>query len=182
LFYHIVVRNFGEPEDFRYKNWRRAWGKYVIPRALVQVYFLQGSFMLIIGLAVNYVNTTSLELNLWSLAGIFVFFVGYLFQVIGDYELKEFMKKKKGLLKTGTWSITRHPNYFGESVMWFGIFIFAFINGAPVWTIVSPITITLVLRFISIPLLEEKMKKREGWDEYSKRVNIMFPWVKNGNK
>lgn len=178
LFYHIAKRNIGKGEDFRYKNWRRAWGKYVVPRAFLQVFMLQATFMFIIGSAANYVNIYSLDFMPISIIGLVVFFIGYYFQVIGDYELKVFLQKNKGLMKSGLWGITRHPNYFGESVMWFGIFLYAFLNGAPWYYVISPITITLVLRFISIPLLEEKMSKREGWEDYSKRVNIMFPWVK----
>ena len=180
LFYHIGRRNIGEPEDFRYKNWRKAWGKYVIPRAFLQVFMLQATFMYIISLGITFINTNTdgAELQLISLIGVVVFFIGYYFQVIGDYELKEFVKNKKGLLQTGLWSITRHPNYFGESVMWFGIFIFAVLNGAPWFVVISPLTITVILRFISIPILEEKMSKRDGWEQYAKRVNIMFPWVK----
>lgn len=178
LFYHIAKRNIGEKEDFRYQNWRKAWGKYVIPRAFIQVYMLQATFMFIISLGVTYININNYDFSMISVLGIILFFIGYYFQVIGDYELKEFVKNKKGLLQTGLWSITRHPNYFGESVMWFGIALYALLNGAPWFVVVSPITITLILRFISIPLLEEKMSKREGWETYAKRVNIMFPWVK----
>jgi steroid 5-alpha reductase family enzyme len=178
LFYHIAKRNIGEKEDFRYRNWRKAWGKYVVPRAFLQVYMLQATFMFIISLGVTYININNYDFSMISFLGVGLFFVGYYFQVIGDYELKEFVKNKRGLLQTGLWSITRHPNYFGESVMWFGIALYALLNGAPWFVVVSPLTITIILRFISIPLLEEKMSKREGWDTYSKRVNIMFPWVK----
>lgn len=178
LFYHIARRNIGKPEDFRYENWRKAWGKAVIPRAFLQVYMLQATFMFIIASAVNYMNLNVLEFKTISIIGIAMFFIGYFFQVIGDYQLKEFMKNKKGLLATGLWSYTRHPNYFGESVMWFGLFIFGVLNGVPYWTVISPLTITIILRFISIPLLEEKMSKREGWDAYANKVNIMFPWRK----
>lgn len=178
LFVHIGRRNIGKPEDFRYQNWRKAWGKYVVLRAFLQVYMLQATFMFLIAYAVNYVNLYINTLNYLSLIGVAIFFVGFYFQVEGDYQLKRFLKYNRGLLQTGLWSITRHPNYFGESLMWIGISVFAICNGAPFYVLISPLVITVVLRFISIPILEEKMKQKKGWEEYSEKVSIFIPYIK----
>lgn len=179
LFYHILRRNIFEEEDFRYKNWRKAWGKWVVPRAFLQVFMLQGIFQYMIGSTSYYLNVFEKEFMYISVIGIILWIIGYYFQVVGDSQLKQFIRKKdktEKLLKTGLWSITRHPNYFGESLMWWGIYVFALLNGAPWYLIISPLTITIVLYFISTPLLEEKMKEREGWDEYAKETPMFLPF------
>lgn len=178
LFYHILKRNIFEEEDFRYKAWRKAWGKYVIPRAFLQVFMLQGFLMYLIASPVFFINTRSLEFNYLSIIGIVVFLVGYYFQVRGDNELKKHVnnpEKKGTLLQDGLWKYTRHPNYFGEATMWWGMLLFALLNGAPIYFVISPITINVVLYFISTPLLENKMKKRKGWDEYASKTNMFIP-------
>ena len=84
---------------------------------------------------------------------------------------------KGKLLQTGLWKYTRHPNYFGEATMWWGLFIFALIIGVPVYYIISPITITAVLYFISTPILEEKMAERDEWAEYAKKTPMFIPFM-----
>jgi steroid 5-alpha reductase family enzyme len=178
LFYYILKRNIFEEEDFRYKAWRKSWGKWVIPRAYLQVFLLQGFFMYLIGSTVFYLNTNKQDFNYLSLIGIGIFLFGYYFQVRGDRELKNHIKnpKTKGsLLTTGLWKLTRHPNYFGEATMWWGVFIYASFNNTPLYFIISPITINLVLYFISTPLLEQRMKTKGGWDEYASKTNMFIP-------
>jgi len=177
LFYHIAKRNIGKPEDFRYLNWRKAWGKWVVPRAFLQVFMLQATLQFLIGLPIFYFLEKGLEFAVYSYIGVGLFLLGYFFQVVGDYQLKVHINKKSGtLLKTGLWSITRHPNYFGESLMWVSMYLVVLLSGGPWYLVISPLVITSVLRFISIPLLEENMKKREGWDEYTKKVAIFYPF------
>jgi steroid 5-alpha reductase family enzyme len=177
LFYHILQRNIFAEEDFRYQNWRKKWGKWVIPRAFLQVYLLQGFFMWIIGASAYYVNANETSLNLIGIIGLIVWLAGYLFEVVGDAQLKRHIASKTGgLITTGVWKYTRHPNYFGEVLMWLGLFLFAVFNGAPWYAILSPLAMFYVLYFISTPLLEERMQKYEGWETYKKRTNMFFAW------
>lgn len=182
LFYHILKRNAFKEEDFRYKKWREQWGKYVIPRAFFQVYMLQGVFMFVVGLTVNYVNVVKLNFNWYILIGVVVWIIGYLFEVIGDKQLKDHINNEamKGkLLKTGLWKHTRHPNYFGEALMWWGIYIIVIMASNAWYLVVSPLSITILLRFVSgVPLLERKMKERDGWDEYAKHTSAFIPFLK----
>jgi steroid 5-alpha reductase family enzyme len=126
LSYHIYLRNHGKPEDFRYANWRREWGKWVVPRAFFQVYLLQALMMMLVGYGVFYACGISGKVfNIVSGAGVLIWVLGYYFEVIGDYQLAEFKKKpesKGKIMTTGLWRYTRHPNYFGEATMWWGIF------------------------------------------------------------
>lgn len=180
LFYHILKRNLFEEEDFRYAAWRKAWGKYVIPRAFLQVFMLQGLFMFIVGIGAFLFNTGNYVLSTISYIGIAIFFIGYGFEAIGDLQLKNHLAdpSQKGVLLTkGLWKYTRHPNYFGEAVIWWGIFIMVVSAGVPWYVVISPIAITYLLRFVSgVPLLEAKMKNAKGWDAYASVTNAFIPW------
>lgn len=80
-------------------------------------------------------------------------------------------------MKEGLWRYTRHPNYFGEATMWWGIFLMALSIPGGIVTIISPITITVLLLFVSgVPLLEKSMKDNPGFQEYMKETNKFFPW------
>lgn len=180
LTFHLFKRNAFSEEDFRYKKWREEWGAWVIPRAFFQVFMLQAVFMFVVGIGIFYVNKFGdLEMINWLLiAGIVIWVIGFVFEVIGDYQLKLHIKnKKKGLLTTGLWKYTRHPNYFGEALLWFGIFVITLSFNAPFILIISPLTITFLLRFVSgVPMLERKMENREGWSEYAQKTNAFLPW------
>ena len=183
LFYHILKRNLFKEEDFRYKKWREDWGKYVIPRAFVQVYLQQALFMFIVGIAVYHVNTrSSVTFNYWMLIGIAIWIIGYYFEALGDKQLKDHInnpEQKGKLLTTGLWKYTRHPNYFGEALMWWGIFVFSIIGSNAWYIIISPIAITVLLRFVSgVPLLERKMSKHPDWENYAKHTSAFIPFLK----
>ncbi len=180
LFYHILKRNLFDAEDFRYAAWRKAWGKWIIPRAFLQVFMLQGLFMFVVGYPAFYINTKSETMTVVSYIGIMLYLIGMFFETVGDKQLRDFIKdkSKSGLLTTGLWKYTRHPNYFGESVIWWGVFLFAVGSGAPIVVVFSPVIITFLLRFVSgVPMLEAKMSQKEGWDDYAKKTNAFIPWV-----
>lgn len=185
LFYHILKRNHRKGEDFRYRKWREEWGKYVVPRAFLQVFMLQGAFMYIISLSAiltaEQAKKPTEEMNLLLLGiGVGIWCLGFCFEALGDYQLKRFIgnPSNKGLLMNqGLWKYTRHPNYFGEAILWWGIFLIALSGGASVFAILSPITITMLLLFVSgVPLLEKAMKDRPGYQEYSRKTSVFIPW------
>jgi steroid 5-alpha reductase family enzyme len=181
LFYHILKRNHGKPEDFRYANWRKEWGKSVIPRAFLQVFMLQGFFMYIVALPIVFINQEGGSYNTPLLiTGAAIWALGFFFQSVGDYQLKNFVNtpgNKGKLLMTGLWKYTRHPNYFGEATMWWGIFMIALSANASLLSIISPITITLLLVFVSgVPMLEKSMRKKVGFTEYARKTSVFIPW------
>ncbi len=182
LFYHIFRRNWGKPEDFRYAKWRREWGKWVVPRAFFQVFMLQAVIQLVIAWPIILVNTAeNISLGIWAVLGIVVWVIGYFFEVVGDKQLADFKKNpanKGKIIRGGLWRYTRHPNYFGEAVMWWGIFLLALPVPLGLTGIISPVVITLLLLFVSgVPMLEKKYADNPEFQEYARVTNKFFPWL-----
>lgn len=181
LFYHIMKRNLGKPEDFRYAKWREEWGRWLIPRSFLQVYMLQGVFMYLISLSVSLPKEAGIDFNSPLLIiGLLVWIAGFFFEAMGDYQLKVFLAdpaNRGKIMDRGLWGITRHPNYFGEATMWWGIFLLALSGGSGWISIISPITITTLLLFVSgVPLLEKAMADKPGYREYAARTSVFIPW------
>ena len=182
LFYHILKRNLGKPEDFRYAAWRKEWGKWLVPRAFLQVFMLQGAIMLIIACPIILNNATDKgQLGVLELVGLAIWIVGFIFEALGDKQLKVFIadKENKGhILKSGLWKYTRHPNYFGEATMWWGIFVISISSQSGIIGIISPIFITLLLLYVSgVPMLEKHYKDNKEFQAYAKVTNKFVPWV-----
>lgn len=186
LFYHILKRNHKKGEDFRYRKWRQEWGKYVVPRAFFQIFMTQGALMYIISLSAILTaeqadKAPEIAVDMLLLyIGVGVWLLGFFFEAVGDFQLKVFIgtpQNKGKIMNQGLWKFTRHPNYFGEATMWWGIFLIALSGGTSFYAIASPITITLLLLFVSgIPLLEKSMQDRPGYKEYATKTSIFIPW------
>jgi steroid 5-alpha reductase family enzyme len=181
LAYHIVKRNWGKPEDFRYANWRKEWGKWVIPRAFFQVFMLQGIFMFVVVLPVLLIQSSNMPgFGILEAVGVFVWLAGFFFESVGDRQMREFKSdpgNKGKIIETGLWKYTRHPNYFGEATMWWGLWLIAIPVPYGFLGIISPITITFLLLFVSgVPMLEKKYRGRPDFEAYASRTNAFFPW------
>lgn len=177
LFWHIGLRNWGKPEDFRYQDMRKNWGDRQRIKAFTNVFMLQATLQLMI--ALSYMGVTS-EINTFILVvlGSLIFAFGLTFEAIGDWQLSNFVKTKKPgqVMTTGLWRYTRHPNYFGEATLWWGIYLVALGFGAPLWTIISPITITVLVRYVSgVPLLEKKYADNPAFKAYAETTSIFIP-------
>jgi steroid 5-alpha reductase family enzyme len=178
---HIFRRNRGRAEDFRYAAWRRQWGKYFVIRSFGQIFMLQGVLLLlVIAPVLLIVGREQPPLNLLDGLGVLVWLTGFSFETIGDRQLAVFIKDpvNRGRLMTGgLWRFTRHPNYFGEAALWWGMAILA-LSAPRGWLgLIGPIVITFLLLFVSgVPLLEIKYRGRPDWEEYKKRTSIFFPW------
>ena len=188
----LLKRNYGKPEDFRYAQWRKEWGNNVVLIAFFRVFMVQGIINFIVGsgaYALIKYNEFSFGLSHQVLvyAGLLIALTGLFFEVIGDEQLRKHIAKgTRSLLQSGLWSITRHPNYFGEILIWVGIYISAitllFTNSVSliyyIALALSPIIMSTVLLKVSTPLLEKNMEKYDAWDEYTKKVPMIFPWGK----
>ena len=177
----IFLRNRGKGEDPRYQKWRKEWGRCFIVRSYLQVFLLQGVILLVNISPVLVINTTSdAKLVFLDAIGLLVWITGFLFESVGDWQLDRFLKNPKNrgiIMDQGLWRYSRHPNYFGEITMWWGIFIIGL--SVPLGWIgfIGPLTITLMIIFVSgIPMTERLMEKTPGFDEYKKRTSVLFPW------
>ncbi|MGB7472848.1 DUF1295 domain-containing protein [Trichococcus sp.] len=192
LSFRLLKRNYGKPEDFRYAQWRKEWGEKVVVTAFFRVFVVQGIINFIVGSA-SYVVIKYNEFSFDSAhsyfvyAALFIALVGLFFEVVGDEQLRRHINKKtRTLLQSGLWSVTRHPNYFGEILIWIGLYasgITLFFTDSinPYYyllLIISPILMSTVLIKVSTPLLEKNMEKYDGWKEYTKRVPMLFPFTK----
>jgi steroid 5-alpha reductase family enzyme len=181
LSYHLVKRNWRKPEDFRYVQMRKQFGSQVIIKSLLHIYLLQAGFMIVIGLTLFrfFALSDDVTLSAWAVPGVVVYLIGIYYEALGDVQLRRHLGKAPGtLLTTGLWSTTRHPNYFGDSAVWWGLYLYVVALMPTLWwTIVSPIIMTWLLRYVSgVPLLEQRMANKQGWEAYAKRTNIFFPW------
>lgn len=192
LSYRIIRRNHGKPEDFRYAQWRKEWGDNVVIIAFFRVFVIQGIINFVVGSA----SYTVIKYNAFSFKSTDQYFVyiallisliGLFFEVVGDEHLRQHINKgTHTLLQSGLWSITRHPNYLGEILIWVGLYatgITLFFSGSvnPLYYIVlaiSPILMSVVLIKVSTPLLEKNMEKYDAWADYTKRVPMIFPGFK----
>ncbi len=179
---HIYLRNKDKPEDFRYANWRKKW-KYFELRSFFQIFMLQGLFMLIISSPVVFINYYSDGApGIWDSLGLIIFGLGFLMEAIADYQLVVFRKDphhKGKIITSGLWRYSRHPNYFGEALVWWGLSFYALSMDGGWMTLISPVVITLLLRFVSgVPMLEKKYEGRPDWEEYKAKTAAFVPFVK----
>lgn len=183
LSFYLGVRNLGKPEDYRYAAWRKQWGNTVVWRSFLQVFMLQGLIMFINVLPIIIVNSDSgiqRTYKIWFALGGIIWWVGFMFETIGDYQ--KFMFKtshhnEHRIIKTGLWKYTRHPNYFGEALVWWGIFLMSVPSGSWYIAIAAPLTITyLLLRVSGVAMLEKKYEGNADYELYKQKTSAFIPW------
>jgi len=177
----IFLRNIKKGEDYRYKTWRDSWGKWFYLRSYFQVYVLQGFLMVVVGYSFVHVSVygQNAELTVFGLIGLLFWVVGYFFEVVGDYQLDAFLKNpasKGKIMNRGLWKYSRHPNYFGEVTMWWGMWLIVVTLPFGWVALVSPLMITfLILKVSGIPMLEAKFADNPAFQEYRARTSAFFP-------
>jgi len=178
---HLAWRNAGRGEDFRYVRMREQHEKRFWLVSLYLVFGLQGLLMWVVSLPIQAVQGLGQTAPLGPLdalgGGLWALGVG--FEAIGDWQLARFRAdpvNRGRVCDRGLWRWTRHPNYFGDAVMWWGLYCFATAAGAA-WTAFGPLVMTILLLEVSgVALLERSLREsRPGYAEYAARTSSFFP-------
>ena len=177
---HIGLRNLGKGEDERYRKWREEWGRHWLFRSYLQVFLLQGFLLYLISLPVIWIILVKPSpWNGLDAIGLAVWIVGFFFEALGDFQLARFKKdpaNRGKIIQQGLWRYSRHPNYFGEVTLWWGIYLLALSTPGGWMMIIGPLTITfLILKVSGIPLLEKKYVNNAAFQEYARRTSAFFP-------
>lgn len=182
LSWHIVVRNHGAGEDPRYAAMRAGHGEAFWWRSLFTVFWLQAVLLWIIAWPLEVAITAQepRELGAADMVGVALFALGFAFESVGDWQLARFKAdpaNKGRVLDRGLWRYTRHPNYFGDATLWWGLGCFGLATGAW-WVLVSPALMTVLLVKVSgVALLEKGLShSKPGYRDYVARTNAFLPW------
>lgn len=181
LFTHLTLRNWGKGEDFRYREMMQNWYPYPILQRYIKIFLFQGLVMLVVAYPLVRVNVkeTTPYLTAWDMLGMVIFLKGLIIETIADYQLQKFCqtKKHKTFLQKGLWYFSRHPNYFGEILVWWGVFIITFMSTHDILTLVAPVIMqTLLLLISGVPIIEKKYENYPGYKEYQEKTNCLIPW------
>lgn len=178
---HIIRRSLGAPEDYRYAAMRRAWGERFWWVSLGTVFGLQGILLWTIGMPLYVVAQR--PASGWGpldVVGLLLFAVGLGFEAVADAQLSRFKANPENrgrTLQTGLWRYTRHPNYFGDAMVWWGLYVVADLASGGGWTVFAPLLMTgLLMRVSGVPMLERHMRSsRPDFADYAARTNAFFP-------
>jgi steroid 5-alpha reductase family enzyme len=180
---HIGKRNWGKGEDRRYQAWRREYGKRFWWVSLFTVFGVQGILLWIISLVVQVgqLSPHPARLTWFDGLGVVIWGVGFGFEAVADLQLARFKtdpENHKKVMNQGLWAFSRHPNYFGEALVWWGIFCITLSSPGNFWTVISPLTITfLLLKVSGVTLLEKTIvETRPDYRDYMKTTNAFIPW------
>lgn len=183
LVLHLSWRNWGRGEDPRYASWRQKSGDGFWLVSLFKVFILQAVFLWVISLALQWGQLSGHPSGLiWlDYVGLGIWIVGFFFEAVGDFQLARFKAdtdQKGRVMDQGLWAYSRHPNYFGESLIWWGIYVIALATPSGWWTIISPVIITTVLlKMTGVSLMEKAIvHTRPGYRDYIQRTNAFVPW------
>lgn len=178
----IALRNRKKNEDYRYQEMLKGSGKSYFVKAFLQVFMLQGLLAVVVSFPTILAGVYGENQTLGTLSflGVLVWSIGFYFEVVSDYQLDTFISdpKNKGLvLSDGLWKYSRHPNYFGEITMWWGVFLIALTVPNGIWALIGPLTITYLIIFVSgIPMLEKKYEGNKEYEKYKKRTSVLIPF------
>lgn len=178
---HIGRRNIGHGEDPRYVRMRERRPASFWIWSLFGVFALQGLIALVVSLPIQSLAAVGNDsIGVVSWVGVVVFLVGLAFETIGDAQLTKFKAdpdSRGQVMDKGLWHYTRHPNYFGDSVVWWGLWLVAVGSGGAWWTLIGPALMTFMLVKVSGVAMTEAdiSKRRPGYAEYIRRTSAFIP-------
>ena len=180
---HIRVRNHARGEDPRYAAWRAEAGKAWWWRSWFKVFALQAVILWLVSAPIQAVLSKGGPLSVtgWDIAALVLWVIGFLFEAVADWQLlmhRRDHRNRGRIMDRGLWRYSRHPNYFGETVLWCGYALVAFSVPGGWMTVAGPVLmIWLILRVSGVTMLERFMKSsRPGYAAYAQRTPAFFPW------
>ena len=176
---HITWRNWGEGEDYRYQKIRANNSPGFAFKSIYIVFGLQAGLAAIISLPLLAAIGGTRSMGALDVAAVLVWIVGFVFEALGDLQLAQFRSNpdnKGRVLQSGLWSLTRHPNYFGDFCIWWGFYLFALSAGGW-WTIFAPLLMSfLLLKVSGVAMLEKDIgERRPEYAAYVRETNAFFP-------
>jgi steroid 5-alpha reductase family enzyme len=188
---HLALRNLGHGEDVRYARWRdrvRNAGGNFTWHSLAMVFGLQGVLVIVVSLPVQagQLAVTGEPLGMLALIGTLLWLAGFLFEAVGDWQLRQFKADPANhgkLLDSGLWRYTRHPNYFGNACIWWGLWLVACDAPGLWWTAIGPALMTfLLLKVSGVTLLEKSLVASNPlYAGYQRRTSSFIPWPPKGS-
>jgi steroid 5-alpha reductase family enzyme len=180
---YLLWRNWGQGEDYRYQEMRARHPASFPLRSLLTVFWLQGLLLWAISTPLYQAQRPSPFPSLGALdfLGLGLFLVGLGFEAGGDWQLARFKRDPRNagrVMDQGLWRYTRHPNYFGDALVWWGFFALAAATPGGSWTVYSPLLMTvLLLRVSGVSLLEQRLREtKPEYRAYAERTNAFLPW------
>ncbi len=179
---YLAWRNLGHGEDKRYAEMRNKPGRNFALFSLVVVFGLQGTIMWIVSLPLQILPTLDGTFSAISALGVACWGIGLAFESLGDYQLSRFKSNEANrgkVLDQGLWHYTRHPNYFGDFLVWWGYFLLTLsADGSAWWTAIGPALMTFCLLYFSgVAHLEQRIQsRRPEYADYIRRTSAFFPW------
>ncbi len=178
---HLLARKLHEPEeDRRYASLREREGAAFVPWSLVWIFGLQGLLVLIVSLPLQVAAGRGGSLSWLVVPGCVLWAIGLLFETVGDEQLRRFKARPDSqgeVMDSGLWRYTRHPNYFGDFCVWWGLWLVALTAGGTWWTAIGPLVMTVLLMRVSgAARLERDIgERRPRYADYIRRTSGFFP-------
>ncbi len=179
---YLLWRNWGHDEDRRYRAMREYHGARFWWVSFLTVFLLQAIILWIVSLPIQaaMINAETTPLGWLDFVGVGLWSVGLFFESVGDFQMARFQADPKNVgqvMAHGLWRFTRHPNYFGDFCVWWGLYLIATSAGAA-WTIFSPLLMSfLLLKVSGVTLLEKTITdRRPDYAAYQARTSSFFPW------
>jgi steroid 5-alpha reductase family enzyme len=184
---YLLVRKLGDrEEDRRYQKMRERKGDAFPVWSLVMIFGLQGLLVLIVSLPVQVAATRGGSLSAWAVPGVVVWAIGLFFEAVGDEQMRRFKADPDNqgqVMDRGLWRYTRHPNYFGDFCVWWGLWLVALTAGGAWWTFVGPVVMSILLiRVSGAALLEKDIgERRPAYRDYIERTSGFIPRPPRGD-
>lgn len=169
-------------EDWRYRNFRESFPKLYWPISFLGIHLFPTIMVFLACMSMVHIFLgPGMEINIWFIIGLITILLAVGLAFVADEQMRSFRnnpENKGKLMRSGLWKNSRHPNYLGEILTWWGLFFFSLSAGYDqLWMGAGALTVTIMFLFISIPMLEKReMERRPEYADYKKEVGMLLPF------